>query len=491
LVLRLAEWSPAGEAPTVYDVTDPTTWDQFVDDYAYRSGSRPLRRVFEIARSHGVVCVVKEPRYIDADWRSQLARFYNGAFRRYPSVCHRLHFFTRPVDASVNDLSNMQDAYRGYAIVRPLPIAPLGRTMIAPPPELADAVRCEGVEEVDLYGWPLTIRAMPFISQDTQLLRCAHAALWMVLRHGTLVHDLPKHLPSEIYEAALGGVVAGRQLPSDGLSPYQLLSAMSVLGLCPTGKGLPQTKSDELAAAELRIYGIVCRYINSRLPPIIISRNHAWVMVAYKRVASGGNSMIQLWRHDDVRGPYLPVDDPWDEPEAAHKPWLTAYLPLLPKAYLDAERAEALGRVWFEGFRVSPLMPGSTVEVADSRPAQEDHATLRTYLVESNRLKQGLLSRGVPQELTEALRRASMSKFVWVIEVVDRLERAAGRPDVLGEFILDATSTQFEPSTDPAAILAFHLDETAFITGVDGAENTLITVPKGVRYRTGCPPLLS
>ena len=489
MVLGLNQWSPSGQPPTVYDMSDPKAWDRLAADYANKGASGPLHRIFEIAKAHGVVCVVKEPRYIDADWRSQLARFYNGAFRRYPSVCHRLHFFTCEVDPAVADLSGMQDAYRGYTVLRPLPVAPVGRTMIAPPPELKDAVRCEGEESIDLFGWKFTIRSMPFISQDSQLLRCAHAALWMVLRHASLVHGQPRRLPTDVYEAALGGVVVGRQLPSDGLSAYQLLSAMSALGLSPTGKKLPETAADEAAAGGLRLYAVLCRYINSRLPPVVISTTHAWVVVAYDRTPSAGNAAVKLWRHDDARGPYLAVEDPWNEPDEAHRPWLTAYLPLLPKAYLDAERAEAVGRVWVDLFSQSTQMAGSTLSEADTRAAPEERATLRTYLIEATSLKQGLVDRGVPPDLATALRRAPMSRYVWVIEVVDRKARAAGSPDVLGELILDATLTQFEPLDDPTAVLALHIDELAFISGIDGADNIVVDVPPGLRYRTGCPPL--
>lgn len=270
---------------------------------------------FEIARTHGVVCIVKEPRYIDGDWRSQLGRFYGGAFRRYPSVCHRLHFFTRHVDPDLADLVGLQHAYCGYTVLRPLPIAPVGRTMIVPPPELSNAVCCTTEEHIDIFGWPFSVTAMPFISQDTQLLRCAHAALWMVLRYCAFVHGLPKRLPAEIHDAALGGVVIGRQLPSDGLSPFQLMSAMSVLGLSPTGKSLPGSPAEEAAAGQLRLYGMVCRYINSRLPPVIVSETHAWVVVAYRRTPSAGNPVVQLWRHDGSRRPgYAASPTPGPQP---------------------------------------------------------------------------------------------------------------------------------------------------------------------------------
>lgn len=491
MTLSLTEWCPSGVQPTVYDMSEPERWDALLAEYAHERAAAPLQRIFDIARAHGVVCIVKEPRYIDADWRSQLARFYNGAFRRYPSVCHRLHFFTEHVDPNLRDLSCAQATYRGYTVLRPLAVAPVGRTMIAPPLELADAVRCEGNETIDLYGWPLTVRAMPFISQDTQLLRCAHASAWMVLRHATMVHQQPTRLPAEIYDAALGGVVVGRQLPSDGLSSHQLLAALTSLGLSPTSKALPATPEDQASAGGLGLFAILCRYVNSQLPPIVISNSHAWTIVAYERKPSPGNSAITLWRHDDASGPYLRVEDPWHEASPAHNPWAAAYLPLLPKAYIDAERAEAVGRTWMSQFVRSSNYEDSTLAETNGRPDFLEQSTLRTYLVQSSTFKRELRSRGVPEELAAPMRRAEMSRYLWVIEVVDRKARAEGKPDVLGEILLDATLTQFEPQSDPSAITAFHLDSVGWISGIDGAEHTLLSLPKGLRYRTGCPPLAS
>ena len=470
-------------------MTVPGAWEKVAADYTLDRPDAPLERVFEIARLHGTVTIVKEPRYIDADWRSQLARFYSGNFRRFPSVCHRLHFFTEKVPRDLADLHGLQQAYRGYTVLRPLPLAPVGKTMIAPPPELRDAARCECNETIDLFGWPFTIRAMPFISQDTQFLRCAHAALWMVLTHVHFEHGLPRRLPADIHDAATGGVMVGRQLPSDGLSGYQLFSAMTTLKLSPTNKPLPQTAADDEGAGSLRLFGMVCRHINSALPPIVISESHAWVVVAYARRGTVENPMIQLWRHDDARGPYMPVGNPWAEPEKAHQPWVSVYLPLPPKSYIDAERAELVGRAWVDQLSSSGVCTGTTLEVANKRPHPHDQATVRTYLTRSSAFKQGLAARGVPEQLAIALRLSPMSRYIWVIEVVDRERRRAGLPDVLGEVILDATLTQFEPLSDPASVMALHVDNFAFITGVDQAPAVRPSLPVGVIYGSGCPVL--
>ena len=132
MALALSDWSHGDQPGEVLDVTAPDGWQQLIEDYTYPAGDLPLQRIVEIAKELGVIQVVRERRYIDADWRSQLARFYNATFRRYASVCHRLHFFTKKVPHDLVDLSGLDKNYLGYTILRPLPLSPVGRTMISP-----------------------------------------------------------------------------------------------------------------------------------------------------------------------------------------------------------------------------------------------------------------------------------------------------------------------------------------------------------------------
>lgn len=489
LPLGLGDWSPRGSVASVFDMTTPDAWKLLARRYTYDKGDPPLTRIFDIAQEHGVVSVVAELRYIDADWRSQLARFFNGTFRRYPSVCHRLHFFTKTIsdDLAALDDDDIQEHYRGYTVLRPYPISPVGRTMIAPPPELDAAVRCDSTEQIDLFGHPLTITAMPFISQDTQFMRCAHAAIWMVLTHARHFHGLRRVLPGDIYDAGRNAQANGRQLPNDGLSPTQLIASLDRLGLSPSKKALPITKDAEAGAGPLRLYTIMRRYVNSSLPPVVISDRHAWVVVAYDSSPSGGDEALTLWRHDDTMGPYIKVDDPWEEASDKHRPWRTAYLPLLPKAWMDAERAAAYSRDWIHSFLTTEFAQGTTLQLAHDREEETDRATFRTYLTTSTRFKQALAARNVPTPLVKAYRFAPMSRLIWVVEIVDRGRRRTGQPDVIGEIILDATLTQHEPVSDPHAALAIHVDSIAFIPGVDQSELREVTVEPGLYYSSGCP----
>jgi hypothetical protein len=467
-------WSPDDAAAAVYDVTVDGAWQQLVDFYAGDTPSAPLERIVSLAREHGVRSLVVEQRYLDPDWRSEHAAFHGRLFRRHPSVTHRWHLFTDDVDPA--DLTRLDPAsYRGYAVMRPLPATPVGRTMITPPPGLDAAVRCEATERLSLFGTPLEVRAMPFLSQDAEYLRCAHATLWMVLRHAHLAHGVPRQLTAAVHDAALGGVIVGRQVPSEGLSVQQMMAGATALGLSPGLVHLPSTRAEDDDAGMLTLGAILCRYVNSQAPPIVISRAHAWVVVGYRRVSPESGSGVRLWRHDDARGPYLEVADPFDEVDDAHRPWQAAILPLLPQVYVTAERAEAAGEHWFRGY-VAQADPDEPIATAD--------LTWRTYVTRSDDWLERLSSRGIDAELARLYRLTPMPEYVWVVEAVDRAARAAGGPDVLGEAILDSTaSTHHEPLL--SGLIALHAGRIAHRIGPDHGQRREIRIEAPTHYVTG------
>ncbi|GAA4748678.1 hypothetical protein [Actinomycetospora chibensis] len=167
---------------------------------------------------------------------------------------------------------------------------------------------------------------------------------------------------------------------------------------------------------------MLCRYVNSQLPPLVISSSHAWVVVAYRR-APGDDRRVTLWRHDDARGRYLEVDDPFAEPEDAHRPWRTAILPLLPAIYVTAERAEAAGRLWFAGY-----LRGAEDDEPVARAAAAGELAFRTYVVRSDEYLEGLWARGVDPALADLYRLAALPEHLWVVEAVDRAAAATAVP---------------------------------------------------------------
>lgn len=463
------------------DLTVGGAWAALEDRYNGGTSNAPLARVFEIARAHGVVNILIEHRYIDQDWRSEHANFYGTKFERYPSVCHRLHFFTEKVPADLDNLSALQDHYRGYSVLRPLPSSPVGRTMLIPPPDMAGATLCSGSEVVDVVGWPLSVTAMPFVSQDAQFLRCAHADIWMVSHHAHLRFGTKRVLPAAIQKAASGGVVSVRQVPSEGLNVHQMLNALGELGFSPGATALPATDAESRAADWRSLYAIICRYVNSNIPPIVVGVGHVWVMVGYQRKASPGHAKLTLVRHDDALGPYMPVADPFSEPIPEHSLWNQVLLPLPPKIYLNGERAEATGRWWF-----SQWIAGASAADPIASAAAAGELSYVTYGLHARAFKHGMVGRpSMDNDLKKAYRRSLWPKNIWVVEAQDRRLRSAGKPAVLGEVIIDPTSNHLEPrSVADQGLLSVHGPGLYVAHGPDYGSQTLLK-PSHIPYETG------
>lgn len=487
---ELFDWSPDDKPGRVTDVTREDGWKYIRTVYAPpdptrgrggQEGNAALERIIEIAQQHGVKSVLIERRYIDMDYRSEYSHFYSTTFRRYPSVSHRLHFFTRSLPRDLTDLSDCAPAYRGYSVMRPLPSSPVGRTMIAPPPELKNAPQCSGMDTAHIFGWPFQVKAMPFVSQDAQYLRCAHAALWMVLYHSYLNGLSPRRLPHDLHEAAMGGDVVGRQVPSEGLSVPQMLNALHNLGLSSGHLKLPTTRDDSRRADRLSLFGILCRYVNSQMPPIVHSANHVWVISAYRRSAPGpGHDKIVLYRHDDARGPYLAVNDPWTQQERFPGPWAGVFPPLPERFYLTAERAELLGRM---AIRRRARILGSANAVLAAM--ENGDLTFRTYAVRAHQFKLDLDNR-IPVEVAHLYRFAHWPRFVWIVEAVHRPSRDGSKPDVLGEVLVDPTADHLSMRADNT-VLGVHLAGYAFIVTPDFGRRLEVRTVNFVPYRTGCP----
>jgi hypothetical protein len=161
-------------------------WEAIVDRFGGHVLSRnPLRQVFRVVRANGCQSVVVENRYVDIDWRSDYSTFWSQRFVDRPAFTRRLHFFAD--ESREDDLHLIPESarYLGYSVIRPVEFGTVGRTMVAPPPAIQaagherEAALTTATDRVTLFGNRLAIRAAPFCQQDTELLRCAHAAAWV------------------------------------------------------------------------------------------------------------------------------------------------------------------------------------------------------------------------------------------------------------------------------------------------------------------------
>lgn len=440
----LADWDrpPAG----VLDLTDAATEMGLRQFYTGISEQVP-RRVFDSTfrqaialRAHGAIL---EPRYIDADWRSEHGQFYSTTYRRYPSVAHRLHLFNDRLPNAVlhedKPLSRSLDAasYLGYIVLRPVQAAPIGRTMLALPPRLRSprAVVCQATDHVNLFGMDLSVTGMPFLSQDGQYMRCAQVCAWITAYYHHLRFSSPRALPEAI--ATYAGVASdlGRPLPSLGLSVRQVTDAM--LGL-----GLPGEVYDLRQRNRASVVPFICRYLNSRLPVTVITSRHAFVLIGYERyVDPDGTRRIRFWRQDDEAGPYQVVDNWGSDPSGT---WQHLVVPLPPKVYLTGEHAELIARRHLasrlkEGTREDKALAAQLDKVGSGTSS----VSLRSRVMLSNDFKRSVEQRRYPDAIAARYLNLPMPRYVWVVEVTDRAARdqdtGTTPPCVLAEAVVDAT----------------------------------------------------
>jgi hypothetical protein len=157
------------------------------------TGVRLISDAIKTELDSGISSVVKrivfEYPYIDKDFRDT---FYNDFSKRHVEFdrqCVRLHFFTNEFD----DISELNEStyeifnksYMGFIVLRDTLVATLGRSYLDP--KILE-FRSKGFAslsktQVNLYGYEFTINAFPWMRQDGNVSRCAHIALWSVIRY--------------------------------------------------------------------------------------------------------------------------------------------------------------------------------------------------------------------------------------------------------------------------------------------------------------------
>ena len=278
----------------------------------------------------GTKTILVELEYVDGDYLDDYAAYYVKCFKRYPRRCKRLHFFSD--DFTTADFLNVldststeraqviQESYQGFIVLRPLPDAAIGRTVLKTYD--SDNGRrqfpCILRYQSNLFGIDLSINTLPYQEQDAVLAACATVSLWSCFNKTRELFGSTSPTPAEITRAATSVISFSRSTPSSGLNVQQICSAVKHVGLEP--EVIPVTSKTPLVSL---IYG----YVRKGLPVIlgvdIQSRGpHAMAVVGYslveerQREAVLGVPMVglridRLYTHDDQIGPFSRV---WIQP---------------------------------------------------------------------------------------------------------------------------------------------------------------------------------
>jgi hypothetical protein len=442
--VEFSEWTP-DEPARIIDLRPDGALLRLI---RYYEGTRTavVHEVFGQAYTLGAQTAVIEFRYLDPDYRSEHSRFYSTTFRRYPSVAHRIHFFSEPPPETWRDpvraldFSELEASYLGFVVLRPLAGARVGRAALAPPSDLGDHLTCATTERVNVFGIPMRVRSAPFMAQDAQLGVCAHMTLWVAAQHHHLAYGRERRTAGDIAELIPTDLGLGRPAPSSGLTVDQLAAGCRALGLPPLVYKC--SEKEDLPTGE-QIPSIVCRYLNSGMPVIVAAGgHHAFTLVGYRRVDAGtDDERIHFIRQDDESGPYQLVEDFAHD---KHGEWDWLIVPLPSKVFVPGEVAESLGKERLLQTAGNSGDPACQPIVAGAN-AEPRAISFRSTVVRSNRFKASLDKRGFDTKAAALYRRLPLPRWVWVVEAIQREERTAGTPAVVAEAVIDATDHSRDP----------------------------------------------
>ena len=132
------------------------------------------------------------------------------------------------------------------------------------------------------------------------------------------------------------------------------------------------------------------------------------------------------------------------------------HVPLPDKLWLAPEPAERKGGQFL--LNASDRIASAAPHPLPFTPLKDliaaNQLALRTYAIRSNDFKRNL-GEGASHRHPARVRLARLPRFIWVVEAIDRQLRQAGAPCVLGEAVLDGTSSDHAPQ-DPQEI-ALHV----------------------------------
>ena len=432
----------------------------------------------------GARSFVVERHYVDRHFAEEFSLYYARCLNPPPSVCHRIHFFSRSLSeeeldgelvkavespsAKAEVEKALSASYLGFTVIRPLPHVPIGRTLLRsrddqPERHISTLTR----NTVHLLGLELSLTGLAFQQQDRAVGACATAALWMAMSRVARLEGSRAPTPAFIAEAAARhNVSEGRPLPSRGLTQAQLTDAIRECGFAPEILKATGDAAHFLA--------MVHCYLRSGLPVILVLDSpdmpeaHAVTAVGYRlgsprpelafELPTRSMRIDQLYVHDDRLGPYaraglelrpregLFLDIERDEGQQ-EEPLLIrlAIVPVYPKLRVSAEDISAMAS------RFAELVWELTGDLQAS--CEMFFVRAGSYLEDLVGLKAGFDTHLPAERLTWFMRCAAFSRWVCITRWWSRDDRP------LVDFIYDTTDVVRVPHRVDSQLLGMVIHE--------------------------------
>ena len=434
--------------------------------------------------------VIEDP-YIDRDYSADYLHFYARTFRTHERHCERIHFFSEDVCAilrtplsteRLRELHRLsRDAYCGFCVIRPLPNARIGRTVLSARVQqrfnTEATVTCRAEFDAHLLGVSLGVTGTSFVQQDSRVGACAQVAIWTGMRHmharykyrWISVADITRFARPAAAAEALALPAASDRLTSDAM-----VRAIAEAGYQP------------LCFGQEDIGGAILPYVESGIPVILgldINETLGHAVTVVGRVfgkqecpTNSASDYIPAYIvHDDQSGPYmwLPMgphssttfsfsDDTMKRYMAdgsvelnvqCHAVFAIALMPT--RVYSTAADAElaAWDRIDdtlrnMAGVRRVLNEVGAKVNERLLDELESAHSAgeivLRTYLTSAAGYRRHLVEGSASDGLKNALLQLHLPHFAWITEIStigSYNNMSAGMRRMYGHTVLDATST--------------------------------------------------
>lgn len=499
----------------LFDVNNPDDWKSLIALCNIKDKKGVLLHILSYLKEFvGLHTILAEDQYIDADYRNEFSYLYSKTFKNYSSYCIRLHFFQK----AISDIEEIEKpgsvtnslGYLGYTVVRPVDVGKVGRTIITYQnnkfdPEL-DYVLCTASFNSHIFGKEFEIKGSPFIKQESMVMTCAQASIWMAARYMHKKYGFKCHLPHDITEGAsisLGW--AGRTLPSEGLTVYMMLNALKNMGYSPVFALKPllhdyeNTEKYNKALEDWNPISYIYKYVESQIPVILMMPEHAITVIGHtftpnlqsqkindlikKFISEKKHAIISSYHwvdgfiiHDDRSGPYkiLPVNDelkgnlidrglascfPKDDIYKTGKDIEGVIVPLPDKIYLLGDNIDGIAEKLISDEILSlkkiKIASGKGCQVATEfldalLPEAGNPIVTRSYFTLSEQYKAKINAQppetGLHIQIRKKYSEMRMPRFIWIIELttMQRLSQKSEQDrTILGEIILDTTSNKY------------------------------------------------
>lgn len=387
-------------------------------------------RLLQLLDESGADWIVVESGYVDADFRDEFVNFYATIHLSVPDRCERIHAFSLNGSlGSEHELLPVGANYLGFIVVRPWPATAVGRTCLPPPRHLEPYVSCYAATSVSLLGQEYVAFGFPFTAQDYHYTTCGPTSLWMVALYHHLVNRSNRVFVSDIVGR---GKLDKARRPGQGEDPAALATMLDAAGLPSSVYSYNAMGREAQATA--------CRYLNSRVPVLLVAKKHrhVCVLVGYGRDRKGRFFFVAA---DEGDRPYVRVAKRSRLVDGAAQ----MIISFPGKLYSSGAAAEALAQQHLRALVVDdPSLAAVVPWSIDSRPRRSRlrRPRLRAYVTRGSTYQRDLEFRGMAEPTARQLRALSLSRWVWVVEFHDRRAYDDGRASVVAEMVVDGTSSE-------------------------------------------------